>query len=119
MNLGSALSIAGSGIANIDARLAVVSQNIANASTPGYSAEEVNQLDQTIAGLGVGVRTLPATRVTDAVLRGQNLQQASVVADLTTRQSALQAIDQVQGTPGQGTDLASLLGAMGGRFQPF
>ena len=116
MSLGAALAIAGSGIANIDARLAVVSQNIANASTPGYSAEVVGQISQTAAGRGDGVRTLPATRTTDAVLKAQGLQQAALVAELSTRQSALQSIDQVQGTPGQGTDLGSLLGALGDRF---
>ena len=116
MSLSGALSAATSGVANIDARLAVISQNIANANTPGYSVEVANQVSETVAGLGTGVRSLPVTRTTDATLQAQTVLLASSVADLTTRQAALQSIDAVQGTPGQGTDLASLLGAVGNQF---
>ena len=39
MNIDGALSIATGGLANISRRMALISQNVANASTPGYSAE--------------------------------------------------------------------------------
>jgi flagellar hook-associated protein 1 FlgK len=116
MSLAAALSIATGGLANIDRQLALVSQNVANASTPGYAAEVGTQQALTQSGIGMGVRSGPATRMTDAALQAQTQQQAATVAELTTRQTALQAIDAVQGTPGQGNDLPSLLGALGNRF---
>jgi len=115
-SLGSALSIATGGVANIDSQLALVSQNIANASTPGYSAEVGNQQALTVDGIGMGVRTLASTRITDAALQAQTQVQAATVSGLTTRQTALQALDSVQGTPGAGTDLGSLVGDLSNQF---
>lgn len=42
--------------------------------------------------------------------------QNATVAGLQTRQSALQALDAVQGTPGQNSDIASLLGDLQNQF---
>ena len=56
MSLDSALSIATGGLANINRQMAIVSQNVANASTPGYSAEVSTQ--QSIAANGEGLPAL-------------------------------------------------------------
>src|SRR5690349_6345066 len=112
MGLDSALSIASSGLANIHARFAVISQNIANANTPGYAAEVSNQQALTYDGIGLGVRTSPATLQIDQALQSSALQQNATVTGLTTTQTALQAIDAVLGTPGSGTDIGSLLGKL-------
>ena len=116
MSLNSALSIATGGLANIERQLALVSQNVANANTPGYSTEIGTQQAVTAGGIGMGVRTGPTARITDAALQAQSRVQASTVAGLATQQTALQAIDSVQGKPGQGNDLPSLLGALGNQF---
>lgn len=116
MSLGAALSIAAGGVANIDSQLALVSQNIANASTPGYATEVATQHSLTAAGIGMGVATGLTTRVTDAALLAQTQLQSATVAGLTIQQSALQAIDAVHGTPGQGQDLPSLLGDLANQF---
>ena len=116
MNLDAALSIATGGVANIGRQLALVSQNVANASTPGYAAEVGTQQALNAGGIAMGVRSGPTTRLTDTMLQAQTQAQASTVADLTTRQAALAAIDAVQGTPGQGNDLPSLLGAVSNQF---
>lgn len=116
MNLGGILSIASSGLANINAQLGVVSHNVANANTTGYSAESTTQEDLTAGGVGMGVWTGPTTRVSDDQLQTEVNAQNSAVAGLQTQQSALQAIDAVQGTPGDGTDLGSLLGDVQNQF---
>ncbi len=116
MSLGSVLSIASGGVANIESLLGVVSQNVANASTPGYAAEVGTQEALTVGGIGMGVRTGPTVLMTDAALEAQTRTQAATVAGLTTQQTALQNLDSVQGTPGQGNDLGSLLGALNNRF---
>ncbi len=116
MNLDSALSIATGGLANINRQLAVVSQNVANAGTPGYAAEIGTQQSLTADGEGLGVRSGPAIRNLDAVLQAELFTQNATVAGLQTRQTALQAIDAVQGTPGQASDIASLLGKLQDQF---
>jgi flagellar hook-associated protein 1 FlgK len=116
MSLDAALSIASSGLANINRQLDLVSQNVANAGTPGYAREVAAQQSVTAGGVGMGVRSLPTRRETDDLLQSGLIQQNAVVAGLTTRQAALQAIDQVQGTPGAGNDLASLVGKLQDAF---
>ncbi len=116
MSLDAALSIASGSLANINRQLALVSQNVANASTPGYVREVSTQQDMTAGGLGMGVRSGPAQRGVDAVLQSGLLSQNATVSGLRTRQAALQAIDAAQGTPGQGGDLPSLLGNLQDAF---
>jgi flagellar hook-associated protein 1 FlgK len=116
MSLNGALSIATGSLANINHQLALVSQNVANASTPGYAAEIATQQSVTADGEGLGVRTGLTIRNIDATLQSELLSQNATVAGLQTQQAALQAIDAAQGTPGQGTDIASLLGNLQDQF---
>src|SRR6516165_5884058 len=101
MDLSAALSIAGSGLANVNAQLALVSHNVANASTPSYSVENLSQQDLTAGGFGMGVVTGPATRTVDAELQSELMSQNTTVAGLQTTQTALSSIDAVNGTLGQ------------------
>ena len=116
MSLDGALSIATGGLGNINRQLSLISHNIANAGTPGYVAETASQEALTADGYGLGVRTLPASRDLDLALQAQVFQQGGQVAGLQARQAALAAIDAVHGTPGQGQDLASLLGDLSDQF---
>ncbi len=116
MSIQGALSIATGGLANINRQMAVVSQNVANASTPGYSVEIGTQQSVTAGGEGMGVRSGPAIRMVDATMQAEAYKQNATVAGLQTQQNALQAIDAVQGTPGQGQDIASLLGNLQNQF---
>jgi len=116
MGLDAALSIAGSGLAAINAQLSLVSHNVANASTPGYATENAALQSVTAGGNGLGVISAPATRVVDQALQSALLQQNATTSGLATESAAMQAIDAVQGTPGQGQDLASLLGKLNDSF---
>lgn len=116
MSLGAALSIATGGLANINNQLALVSQNVANASTPNYATEVATQESMVADGLGLGVRTGPTLRTIDSSLQAELFSQNGTVAGLQTRQSALQAVDAAQGTPGQDTDIASLIANLQGQF---
>lgn len=116
MSLDSSLSIATSGLANINRKLAVVSQNVANAATPDYTREVASQTSLTAAGQGMGVQTGTVQRAVDERLQADLFAQNGTVAGLQARQAALGAIDAVQGTPGQGNDLASLLGQVQDAF---
>ena len=116
MSLGSALSIATGGLNNINAQFALISQNVANAATPGYAVEVSTQQSLTADGVGLGVLTGPAKLRVDEALQSALVQQNAVVAGLQTTQAALQPIDSVLGTPGAGSDLGSLLGNLQGDF---
>ena len=116
MSLDSALAISTGGLANISAQLAVISQNVANANTPDYAREVATQTSLTAQGLGMGVSRGPTARDIDLQVQTDLFRQDSAVAGLQTKQSALQRIDAVQGTPGGGTDLSSLLGKVQDSF---
>jgi flagellar hook-associated protein 1 FlgK len=116
MSINSALSIATGGLANINAEFALISQNVANAATPGYAVEIGSQKSLTADGKGLGVQTGPARLQIDEALRSSVIQQNAVVSDGQTTQAALQAIDSVLGTPGAGTDLGSMLGKLRDNF---
>ncbi len=116
MSLNSALSIATSGLANINAQFITMSQNVANASTPGFARETTTQQSVTADGVGLGVHTGVTIRATDLALQGEVISQTSNSAGLQVTQKALQAIDGVLGTPGQGNDLNSVLGNLRDSF---
>ena len=116
MRLDGALSIASVSLRNIDTQLGLVSNNVANAGTPDYTAEVGRQESIVAGGQGLGVRTDAAGRAIDLALQRSVFQQDTVVAGLTTTTNGLSAIDAVLGTPGQGNDLGSLLGKMGDAF---
>jgi flagellar hook-associated protein 1 len=116
MGLSAALSISTNGLANVTGQLSLVSHNVANADTPGYVTEVGTQQSLNAGGVGYGVVSGPVTRNLDTALQAQAFQQNSTVAGLLTTQTALQAIDQVQGVPGQGGDIASQLGALQDSF---
>jgi flagellar hook-associated protein 1 len=116
MNLTSALSIATGGLANINSQFQLISQNVANAATPGYAAEISTQQAVTADGIGLGVHTGAAVLQIDQALQASLVQQNAVVSGAQTTQTALQAIDGVLGTPGSGNDLGSLLGNLKDSF---
>jgi len=116
MNLDAALSVANSGLANVQAQFGVISHNVANAGTPAYATEISTQQSLDASGQGLGVRTGPTTRQVDAALQESLTAQNGTVAGLQTQQTALQAIDAVQGTVGQGNDIGSLLNNLQSQF---
>src|ERR1700738_1730488 len=105
MSLDGALSIAISGLANINAGLGVISNNVANANTPDYSAETANQSAIAAGSRSLGVHTEATTRAVDLALQQSAFHQDTAVATLITTTTSLQTIDALQGTPGQGNDL--------------
>jgi len=116
MSLAAALSIATGGLANVNYQLGVVAQNVTNAATPGYLTEVANQQSLTVGDQPSGVKSGPTTREVDTALQSSLLGQNAVVSGLQTQQAALQQIDAVQGTPGQGGDLPDLVAQLGNAF---
>ena len=112
MSLDGVIGIAGSGLDSVARRLAVVSQNVANANTPGYVRQMVPVAAASAGGIGMGVRTGAATRDLDTVLQADVFAAGASAAAQQARADALAAIDAASGTPGSGADLPGLLGAL-------
>jgi flagellar hook-associated protein 1 len=104
MSLSSALSIAMSGLTANQAALAIVSSNVANASTPGYVSQSVNQVEQGVGGLGTGVQVAGITRALDTYVQNQLRTETSGGGYADQISNVLTQLQTVYGTPGsQGT----------------
>ncbi len=97
MSLSSALSISGTGISAIESQLALISQNVANASTPNYATEVAATADVTAGGQGMGVVQMPSSRTLDSSLQASVLTQNATVAAAQTTANALSAVNATQG----------------------
>jgi flagellar hook-associated protein 1 FlgK len=102
--LGSALSA----LKAQQAKLAVASNNIANAQTPGYSRRVVNlseksSLDSSnFRGLGYGVEIQSVRRVTDSLLHRNLLIETSQLNFHSSQKSLLEKLDALFGINGVG-----------------
>lgn len=83
MTLDGALASAASGLDSITKRLALISQNVANAGTPDYVRQSVAVTSAAAGDQAFGVRTGVATRAMDEHLQGDLL---SAVASETGEQ---------------------------------
>lgn len=97
------------GIASLDAALAglrvsqqqvnVISNNVANAGTPGYTRKLLPQSSMAIEGMTIGVRAETIIRNVDLNLERNLWTQVSAVGELDVQQSYLSRIEQFHGAP--------------------
>lgn len=116
MSLQSSLSIAISGLANVNRQLAVVSQNISNAETPGYTRKSREQSAVAYAGFEMGVRTGSQTRVMDEGLRTDIARRDAALANMSARESLLKTIEAAHGASSAADSLSNLTGALQDAF---
>jgi flagellar hook-associated protein 1 FlgK len=110
MGLDAALGISVSGLRAINQQLRVVSNNIANAEVPGYTAKTVPTSAAVADGRGIGVRTEPAQRAIETALQRAVWQREAGVAAAQVRTEILQPLDALHGRPENGDSLAGLTG---------
>ena len=116
MSLNGALGISSGALANVSYGLSVISQNIANASTPQYALETATQTSLSAGGQGFGVSSGVTVPASDPGLQNQVSAQTSEAAAAATTSTALSALEPVLGTVGGGTDLGSQLSAVQSAF---
>ncbi len=116
MSLDASLGIAAQSLANISQGFGVISQNIANASTPGYATELATQTSVDAGGQGYGAATGPTQLASNAVLQTQLYGQNASAAAASVTDSALANVQPALGSVGGSTDLGSLLGALQSGF---
>src|ERR1700689_2737413 len=106
-----ALSIAASGLDAQQAAIDTISQNLTNASTPGYvseSAQLTTNPGGDLIGVGDGVRVAGVTQNSDGLLATNALQTQGVLAQSTSLQQILQGAQStfpVSTTSGISSDL--------------
>ncbi|QQP88848.1 flagellar hook-associated protein FlgK [Skermanella sp. TT6] len=112
MGLDVSLRTAMSGLRTVQQGLDVVSRNIANADTPGYTRKIQTQYTQVIQGQSVGVQTGNVEREVDTALQNEVRKQGSRVANLTVQERYLSQVETLHGDPGSESSLGNVLNRM-------
>ncbi|MBR0657375.1 flagellar hook-associated protein FlgK [Plastoroseomonas arctica] len=112
MSLGAALAISQSGLAYTQRALAVAADNVANASTAGYTRKTLASLSSAVAGQGIGVRIGLAARDVDAALVAQINKAGGTLAAATAREDILRAVEDAHGQTGQADSLGDRVAAL-------
>src|SRR3981189_2626620 len=100
MSLGSALATAMSGLRANQAALAIVSSNVANAQTPGYITQRVNQVETATGDLGASVSIAGVSRELNQFIQTPLRTETSGGAYASQMASVLTQLQSVYGTPG-------------------
>jgi flagellar hook-associated protein 1 FlgK len=116
MSLGSALSIANSGLVNTGYGFTLLSQNIANASTPDYATEVAPSTALSAGDQPLGVGQSGAIRISDPSLEASLFLANGNQAYTSTQNDALQQISPTLGSVGNNNDLGSLTDAVSTAF---
>jgi flagellar hook-associated protein 1 len=104
MSLSSALSIAMSGLNANQAALSIVSSNVANASTPGYVSQTLNQVEANYGSAGTGVQIAGISRALNTYVQGQLRTETSGSGYADQISNVLIQLQNIYGSPGgQGT----------------
>lgn len=95
----AALDAALSGLRVSQQQISVISNNVSNASTPGFTRKILPQSSQAIQGVTVGVLGETIIRNVDITLERDLWTQVSSVGFLSIQQTYLQRVEQFHGPP--------------------
>jgi len=107
MALVSVLHSALSGMQTAQAQIGIVSNNIANVDTEGYTRKTAQQQSMVVAGRGVGVRLGNAERVVDQSLLRSYLSSNSLSGNLSKSYDYLSKTENLIGKPESDNSLSA------------
>ncbi|MBV8922809.1 flagellar hook-associated protein FlgK [Bradyrhizobium sp.] len=110
MGLSSALATAMSGLRSTQAALSIISSNVGNAQTPGYVAQNPNQIEVGSGGFGASVETTGVNRALDLFVQGQLRTEIGGGAYADQINNILSQLQSVYGTPGGDGTLETAFG---------
>jgi flagellar hook-associated protein 1 len=116
-NLALSLSNAVSGLQAAQTNLSLISANIANAQTAGYSAQYLDQTATMVDGQGAGVATGVALHVSDPILEASLSRQQSTTSAASTLNSYYQQIQNLFGNAGSAQTLADSVNGLASALQ--
>ena len=99
MTISTALSNANSGLSAASKRADLVSSNISNALTPGYTRREASVSEQVNGGMGAGVRVDGVSRASDPVLTRERRTAEGAMGRDQTVASAYASLNATLGEP--------------------
>ncbi len=108
MGLTQALSSALSGLQANQASLALVSSNVANADTPGYTRKTLDQVASVGNGVNIGVRISDVQRQLDQYVQRQLRAEYSGAYYADTRAQVYNRLQDIYGQPGSANALETL-----------
>ncbi len=100
MGLSSALATAMSGLRSTQASLSIISSNVANAQTPGYVAQNPNQIEVASGDYGSTVATNGVNRQLDLFVQNQLRTETAGGGYADQMANILGQLQSVYGTPG-------------------
>jgi flagellar hook-associated protein 1 len=100
MGLSSSLATAMSGLRANQAALSIISSNVSNAQTPGYVAQNPNQIEVGSGDFGATVITTGVNRQLDLFVQNQLRTEIGGGAYATQTSNILNQLQSVYGTPG-------------------
>lgn len=107
MSFAAGLSSAVSGLTAVNKQVEVISNNIANATTPGYGRRELVTTAWSAGGQGLGVRIVGVSRQIDLALQNDRRLAEAADAGNSVTASALKTIEQAIGTTDSAISLQS------------
>jgi flagellar hook-associated protein 1 len=108
MGIYSVLGTALQGLAVTSAGLEVVSRNVANADTPGYTKKTLGVTSLVVGGVATGVLAGDVKRQVDSLLQRQIRQENAGLGYVRILENYYGQIDQMYGEPGQSTAIDTL-----------
>src|ERR1700730_17559372 len=109
MSISQALSAALAGVNVTQQGLQVIAGNVANANTPGYVDESLNQVEVTSSGLpGSSVDAAGVNRNLNTLLQSQLWTETSGGSYADTTAQLYQQLQQIYGTPGSSTSFDAI-----------
>jgi flagellar hook-associated protein 1 len=100
MGLSSSLATAMAGLRSNQAALSIISSNVSNANTPGYVAQNPNQIEVGSGDFGSTVQTTGVNRQLDLFVQNQLRTETSGSSYATQISNILGQLQSVYGTPG-------------------
>src|SRR5690606_6746540 len=106
MSLTLALNTALSGLRTTQSTLAVISNNVSNANTDGYTRKVAMASSVTLAGMGAGVKPGATLRTLDGRLQADAREAANQLSALEAKELFLSSMQQLLGKPGDDSTVA-------------
>jgi flagellar hook-associated protein 1 FlgK len=105
MSLGSALATAMSGLRANQAALSITSSNVANAQTPGYVSQSINQVEVASGDTGASVLVTGVNRQLNQFVQSQLRTETAGGAYADQMASVLTQLQSIYGAPGSAGSL--------------
>ena len=119
MALISSLSSSLTGMKVAQSQLEIISNNIANVDTPGYTRKTAAQSALVSAGQTMGVTIGNTGRVVDESLLKNFLTSNATSSSLSTQYNYMSRLDNIMGTTEQGNSLSANVAGLQSAFETF